>query len=672
MEDDFESASYLSELIDSYNDLCGDPYAARNYAESKGGEPPEKIEDRIAMMEEAITLKEEELNLPLTYPEYASNKNNESPSSEEAKNNTSPPSTGASKQDGVTNTEGLNQDPVPKTEESKQDSAPKTEAPKQDSAPKVEEPKSEATTKAEETESPSGTDELEELEELDTQPEEQSSQPSTEPQTEPPTEPSTEPKVETSPAAARALSRLIDEYNDLCNDPYATANYMDELGVSDETAISEKISLLKTAISDKKYEIANAVPLPKGTNVYSGDFNNNKIYYDEDSIYNACDGIRRQKKVLDDYVGDIKKISQNFENIPEPYNIVAKDLKFDFDNVSDTLQENYTNVMEQILTISNAVMDYSKGAKAESSSEVLSELITVPADDVEVQSANIPNPFEMANNDPLSLLSADISTFTTPATIPTTTPQPTTPVTNPTTTPQPTTPTTNPTTTPQPTTPATNPTTTPQPTTPATNPTTTPQPTTPATNPTTTPQPTTPATNPATTPQPTTPATNPTTTPQPTTPVTNPATAPYPTEPTSAPITSPAPTSPSTENSHLSNNVSSSKNEKFTFTNEITNNDTTQKVEKVDSDAIKNNESTSYSNDKVFAPTFTTIPPVNNNTGSNIPVIGASAVALALAGTVGGKFYIDKEQKKDKEKTADQEKSKESQNENENLSTKSE
>ena len=554
MEDDFESASYLSELIDSYNDLCSDPYAARNYAESKGGEPPEKIEDRIAMMEEAITLKEEELNLPLTYPEYASNKNN-----------TSPPSTGASKQD----------------------SAPKTEAPKQDSTPKVEEQKSEATTKAEETESPSGTDKLEEL---DTHPEEPSSQPSTEPQT----EPSTEPKVETSPAAARALSRLIDEYNALCNDPYATANYMDELGVSDETTISEKISLLKTAISDKEYEIENAVPLPKGTNVYSGDFNNNKIYYDEDSIYNACDGIRRQKKVLDDYVGDIKKISQNFENIPEPYNIVAKDLKFDFDNVSDTLQENYTNVMEQILTISNAVMDYSKGTKTESSSKVLSGLITVTTDDVKVQSADILNPFEMANDDPLSLHSADISTFTTPAT------------------------------------------------------------------------------NPTTTPQPTTPATNPTTTPQPTTPTTDPTTTPYPTEPTSDPITSPAPTPPSTENSYSSNNVSSSQNEKFTFTNEITNNDTTQKVEKVDSDIIKINESTSYSNDKVFTPTFTTIPPVNNNTESNIPVIGASAVALALAGTVGGKFYIDKEQKKDKEKTADQEKSKESQHENENLSTKSE
>lgn len=581
MEDDFESASYLSELIDSYNDLCSDPYAARNYAESKGGEPPEKIEDRIAMMEEAITLKEEELNLPLTYPEYASNKNN-----------TSPPSTGASKQD----------------------SAPKTEAPKQDSTPKVEEQKSEATTKAEETESPSGTDKLEEL---DTHPEEPSSQPSTEPQT----EPSTEPKVETSPAAARALSRLIDEYNALCNDPYATANYMDELGVSDETTISEKISLLKTAISDKEYEIENAVPLPKGTNVYSGDFNNNKIYYDEDSIYNACDGIRRQKKVLDDYVGDIKKISQNFENIPEPYNIVAKDLKFDFDNISDTLQENYTNVMEQILTISNAVMDYSKGTKTESSSKVLSSLITVTTDDVEVQSADIPNPFEMANDDPLSLLSADISTFTTPATIPVT-----------------------------------------------------PQPTTPATNPTTTPQSTTPATNPTTTPQSTTPATNPTTTQQPTTPTTDPTTTPYPTELTSDPITSPAPTPPSTENSYSSNNVSSSQNEKFTFTNEITNNDTTQKVEKVDSDIIKNNESTSYSNDKVFTPTFTTIPPVNNNnnTESNIPVIGASAVALALAGTVGGKFYIDKEQKKDKEKTADQEKSKESQHENENLSTKSE
>ncbi len=618
MEDDFESASYLSELIDSYNDLCSDPYAARNYAESKGGEPPEKIEDRIAMMEEAITLKEEELNLPLTYPEYASNKNN-----------TSPPSTGASKQD----------------------SAPKTEAPKQDSTPKVEEQKSEATTKAEETESPSGTDKLEEL---DTHPEEPSSQPSTEPQT----EPSTEPKVETSPAAARALSRLIDEYNALCNDPYATANYMDELGVSDETTISEKISLLKTAISDKEYEIENAVPLPKGTNVYSGDFNNNKIYYDEDSIYNACDGIRRQKKVLDDYVGDIKKISQNFENIPEPYNIVAKDLKFDFDNVSDTLQENYTNVMEQILTISNAVMDYSKGTKTESSSKVLSGLITVTTDDVKVQSADILNPFEMANDDPLSLLSADISTFTTPATIPVT-PQSTTPATNPTTTPQSTTPTTNPTTTPQSTTPATNPTTTPQSTTPATNPTTTPQPTPPATNPTTTPQSTTPATNPTTTPQPTTPTTDPTTTP-------------YPTEPTSDPITSPAPTPPSTENSYSSNNVSSSQNEKFTFTNEITNNDTTQKVEKVDSDIIKINESTSYSNDKVFTPTFTTIPPVNNNTESNIPVIGASAVALALAGTVGGKFYIDKEQKKDKEKTADQEKSKESQHENENLSTKSE
>ena len=591
MEDDFESASYLSELIDSYNDLCSDPYAARNYAESKGGEPPEKIEDRIAMMEEAITLKEEELNLPLTYPEYASNKNN-----------TSPPSTGASKQD----------------------SAPKTEAPKQDSTPKVEEQKSEATTKAEETESPSGTDKLEEL---DTHPEEPSSQPSTEPQT----EPSTEPKVETSPAAARALSRLIDEYNALCNDPYATANYMDELGVSDETTISEKISLLKTAISDKEYEIENAVPLPKGTNVYSGDFNNNKIYYDEDSIYNACDGIRRQKKVLDDYVGDIKKISQNFENIPEPYNIVAKDLKFDFDNVSDTLQENYTNVMEQILTISNAVMDYSKGTKTESSSKVLSGLITVTTDDVKVQSADILNPFEMANDDPLSLLSADISTFTTPATIPVT---------------------------PQSTTPATNPTTTPQSTTPATNPTTTPQPTTPATNPITTLQPTTHTTNPTTPPQPTTPATNPTTPPQPTTPTTNPTPA--------------TPTSPSTENSYSSNNVSSSQNEKFTFTNEITNNDTTQKVEKVDSDIIKINESTSYSNDKVFTPTFTTIPPVNNNTESNIPVIGASAVALALAGTVGGKFYIDKEQKKDKEKTADQEKSKESQHENENLSTKSE
>ena len=622
MEDDFESASYLSELIDSYNDLCSDPYAARNYAESKGGEPPEKIEDRIAMMEEAITLKEEELNLPLTYPEYASNKNN-----------TSPPSTGASKQD----------------------SAPKTEAPKQDSTPKVEEQKSEATTKAEETESPSGTDKLEEL---DTHPEEPSSQPSTEPQT----EPSTEPKVETSPAAARALSRLIDEYNALCNDPYATANYMDELGVSDETTISEKISLLKTAISDKEYEIENAVPLPKGTNVYSGDFNNNKIYYDEDSIYNACDGIRRQKKVLDDYVGDIKKISQNFENIPEPYNIVAKDLKFDFDNVSDTLQENYTNVMEQILTISNAVMDYSKGTKTESSSKVLSGLITVTTDDVKVQSADILNPFEMANDDPLSLLSADISTFTTPATIPVT-PQSTTPATNPTTTPQSTTPTTNPTTTPQSTTPATNPTTTPQSTTPATNPTTTPQPTPPATNPTTAPQPTTPAPNSTTTPQPKTPTTDPTTTP-------------YPTEPTSDPITSPAPTLPSTENSYSSNNVSSSQNEKFTFTNEITNNDTTQKVEKVDSDIIKNNESTSYSNDNVFTPTFTTIPPVNNNnnnnTESNIPVIGASAVALALAGTVGGKFYIDKEQKKDKEKTADQEKSKESQHENENLSTKSE
>lgn len=633
MEDDFESASYLSELIDSYNDLCSDPYAARNYAESKGGEPPEKIEDRIAMMEEAITLKEEELNLPLTYPEYASNKNNESPSSEEAKNNTS----------------------QPPTEASKQDAAPKTEAPKQDSTPKVEEPKSKATTKAEEPESPSGTDELEEL---DTQPEEQSSQPSTEPQTEPPTEPSTEPKAETSPAAARALSRLIDEYNTLCNDPYATANYMDELGVSDETTISEKISLLKTAISDKEYEIENAVPLPKGTNVYSGDFNNNKIYYDEDSIYNACDGIRRQKKVLDDYVGDIKKISQNFENIPEPYNIVAKDLKFDFDNISDTLQENYTNVMEQILTISNAVMDYSKGTKTESSSKVLSGLITVTTDDVEVQSADIPNPFEMANDDPLSLLSADISTFTTPATIPVT--------------PQPTTPATNLTTTPQSTTPATNPTTTPQPTPPATNPTTTPQSTTPATNPTTTPQPTPPATNPTTAPQPTTPATNSTTTPQPKTPTTDPTTTPYPTEPTSDPITSPAPTLPSTENSYSSNNVSSSQNEKFTFTNEITNNDTTQKVEKVDSDIIKNNESTSYSNDNVFTPTFTTIPPVNNNTESNIPVIGASAVALALAGTVGGKFYIDKEQKKDKEKTADQEKSKESQHENENLSTKSE